>query len=135
LTLATLAVFVCVRAAAEPNDLPSLRLNGAASLVSTVDGDVLRVAPADFFQAGSAFTPKRMDVRSFQSTFQFRLSDSSGADGIVMVIQSSGASALGLFGPGIGYAGISKSVAIEFDTWFNEPGFVEEDFVFADPDG
>jgi hypothetical protein len=44
-----------------------------------------------------------------------------GADGIAFVVQNdpAGASALGGGGGGIGFLGVTKSVAVQFDTWCN----------------
>lgn len=47
----------------------------------------------------------------------------AGADGVVLVIQNSSATAVGAAGGGIGYEGIANSVAIEFDTFFNTDYF------------
>lgn len=43
-----------------------------------------------------------------------------GADGYAFVLQSSGPSAQGQFGGGLGYKMMSNAFAIEFDTWANE---------------
>ena len=44
-----------------------------------------------------------------------------GADGIAIVIQNEGLDAIGQYGRGIGYDGIKRSLAIEFDTYQNIP--------------
>ena len=43
-----------------------------------------------------------------------------GSDGFAFVLQGEGISAVGEAGEGIGYSGISHSVAVEFDTWVNK---------------
>lgn len=106
-----------------------LQLNGTA----TQSGTSLQLTPASLFQAGSAFyaTPFLIDGNtSFNTRFQFQLSGGDGeggADGFTFAIQNSttGASALGADGGGVGYTGIGRSLAIEFDTSPNE----------GDPDG
>ena len=59
--------------------------------------------------------------RSFdlEFTMNFGGKDNEGADGMVFVIQTVSNQALGQFGQGIGYAGFSPSLGIEFDTWQN----------------
>lgn len=52
--------------------------------------------------------------------------DQSGADGIAFVLQPI-STTIGILGGGIGYQGISPSIAAEFDTWqnnnFNDPAY------------
>lgn len=109
-----------------------LQINGNAAQV----GNVLRVTPAAGGQSGSAFTTTTIPLgvgASFSTYFQFRIGQSGGssdgdglgADGIVFAIQTV-SSTVGAPGGGIGYAGISPSVGIEFDTWFN-PEFGDTD--------
>lgn len=110
-----------------------LTLNGDAvgNVNNGIDASpVLRLAPSVQSQAGSAFTSSLFDVSGFHSTFNFRItnpggfpdvSGESGADGITFTIQTTGPGALGGDGAGLGYAGIGNSVAIEFDTWNNDP--------------
>lgn len=104
---------------------PGLTLNGNAAVV----GDILRVTPATFSQAGSAFSTNLISLASnasFSTTFKFRFSDPGGsfdgqgvgADGLVFVLQTN-ANNVGGIGGGIGYDGIPNSVGIEFDTWNN----------------
>ncbi len=103
-----------------------LTLNGDAAVVSTVDGDVLRLADAQTDVRGSAFTDVTTDVSMFSTHFQFRITDPGGipdidgdvgADGITFTIQPIDPLQLGNLGVGIGYEGIGSSVAVEFDTW------------------
>ena len=55
-----------------------------------------------------------------------------GGDGLAFVIHSdkAGAHALGSDGQGLGYAGISNSLAIEFDTWTNVNTQGSDDFFY-----
>jgi Legume lectin domain len=110
-----------------------ITLNGSASLAN----GVLRLTPADFDRAGSAWRTAPQSVQGgFETAFQFRITglggarDTTGAtggDGFAFVIQNSGLSALGICCGGIGYLGIPNSLAVEFDTWPNPE--------FGDPNG
>lgn len=97
-----------------------LNLVGSASQF----GAVLRLTPAIRSQAGAAwFTTPQDFLGGFDTTFSFNISGASSppADGLAFVIQNShaGISALGINGGGIGFSGISNSLAVEFDTFFN----------------
>ncbi|MCA1959123.1 MAG: hypothetical protein LDL14_11425 [Nitrospira sp.] len=107
------------------SSVSGLTLNGDAAQV----GNVLRVAPAQFGQAGSAFstTPVTLSSNaSFSTYFQFRFTNPGGlcdgqgcgADGLTFTVQTV-ANNVGGGGGGIGYAGISPSIAVEFDNWNN----------------
>ena len=96
-----------------------LQLNGNAACT----GGVLRVTPAAFSQAGSAFSTTLIPLgpgAAFSTFFTFRISNSGfgGADGIVFAVQPV-ASTVGGLGGGIGFAGIPTSLGVEFDTWNN----------------
>lgn len=96
-----------------------LALNG----VATNSGSVLRLSSPERQGAGSAWYTAPQDISAgFTTTFDFRITPapgSPGGDGLVLVIQAAGTTAIGLPGRGIGYSGIPKSVAIEWDTWYN----------------
>ena len=107
-----------------------LMLNGATATVSNgIDpAPVLRLATTAVFNGGSAFTTQRVCLANFSSSFTFRItapaglpdaSGQSGADGLTLVFQSAGPSALGVLGGSLGYGGIAPSVAVEIDTWDN----------------
>jgi hypothetical protein len=106
------------------SSVAGLTINGDAAQV----GNVLRVTPATFSQAGSAFSTNKVSLASnasFSTYFQFRFTQAGGcdglgcgADGLVFVVQTLSNNVGGL-GGGIGYAGILNSVGIEFDTWNN----------------
>lgn len=102
-----------------------LTLNGNAAQV----GNVLRVTPATFGQAGSVFATDPISLAanvSFSTAFQFRFSNPGGAcdgqgcgaDGLVFMVQTN-SNTVGGAGGGIGYDGVPNSVGIEFDTWNN----------------
>jgi hypothetical protein len=110
------------------SDSTGLQLNGNASTV----GGVLRVTPATYYQAGSAFSTTTVPLASngsFSTFFKFRISGSGGsgdedgwgADGITFVVQTV-SNSIGSSGGGIGYFGIPNSLGVEYDTWDNGPG-------------
>jgi len=113
----------------------NLQLNGsAAAPVLGLEGTpVLRLTPAAYNQAGSAFLPVQLDANlSFSNAFAFQMSSGGGvdkdpneppngteppgADGIVFVLAAAPTD-LGVLGQGVGYQGIPASVGIKFDTW------------------
>lgn len=88
-----------------------LALNGDAAIV----GARLRVAPAATNRRGSVFATARQRVTTpFTAEFQFDLS--GGGEGLAFVIQDTAATALGLGGEGLGYAGMTNAFVVEFDT-------------------
>jgi uncharacterized repeat protein (TIGR01451 family) len=110
--------------------------NGSA----TVSNGVLHLNPAQGGQAGSAwFSTLQPVAGGFSTTFTFQISNPStpSADGIAFVIQNSnaGLQALGDGGGGIGYQGITNSLAIEFDTYANpyDPEFPASDHTGNSP--
>lgn len=93
-----------------------------------LNGDAIQLNP-DCYQLtedilneqGSIWNNSQIDLtQSFYIEFVANFgTDDAGADGIAFVIQNSGVNALGGIAQGIGYQGISPSLAIEFDTWNN----------------
>ncbi len=108
----------------------SLQFLGNATNLTTSDGAVLQLTPSAAGSAGAAFTAVPLPFGphlGFSTFFTFRLSRPGGlvdtdgvqgADGVAFLIQSTGYS-YGTGGGGIGYEGISNSLAVEFDTWNN----------------
>ena len=112
----------------------SLQFLGNATNVTTADGAVLQLTPPAIWQDSAAFTAVPIPFGphvGFSTFFTFRLSKPGigvggetnsngvlGGDGIVFLIQSAGY-VLGITGGGMGYLGISNSLAVEFDT-FND---------------
>lgn len=99
-------------------------LNGSAAIAGPVGAKVLRVTPSAFTQAGSAFTTNKVSFAndgSFSTffTFTFTAQQVGGADGLVFAVQNEANTAGGI-GGGIGYLGITPSVGVEFDNWYNE---------------
>jgi sugar lactone lactonase YvrE len=69
------------------------------------------------FQSSAAFTHP-VDVREFATAFEFQVGDApsgSYGDGLTFVLQNAGPKALGQAGGGLGYEGITNSVAVKFD--------------------
>jgi hypothetical protein len=105
-----------------------LTINSAATIATTADGSVLRlVAAPNTNQAGSAFAGAPVNANGFSTAFDFRLTSpggisdgqETGADGFTFTLQTVGATSVGPSGTSLGYGGISPSVAVEFDTFFN----------------
>lgn len=108
-------------------DTTGLTLNGSAAAVPTGDGTVLRIVPAAAAKAGSVFSSTAVRTADFSTAFSFRLTNpggitdaqgEQGADGFVFVVQPV-ASNVGGAGSGLGYAGITPSVGVEFDIFYN----------------
>ena len=124
-----------VRAAIVYHDFSSvtgLQLLGEAAQV----GNVLRVSKATtppVYAVGAAYFETRQQVADgFRTEFQFRIDGRTadtrelGADGFSFIIQNSGPNAIGQIG-GDHFGGITNSLAVEFDTYWNAGG--------GDPDG
>ena len=98
-----------------------LQLNGNAAITA----DVLRLtATTPGNQRGTAFynAPFTLeDTTSFEVRFDFRVHGSNGADGMVFMVQNAatGNTALGAGGGGLGYGGITPSLAVEIDNYDN----------------
>jgi len=124
------------------SDLSGFRLNGNASgAVNTQSADVLRVAPATYSQAGSAFLLDPISLAgdaAFSAAFSFQITNSGptnwnspndgdgfGADGLVFVVTQT-PNAVGSPGVGIGYQNIPNSIGVEFDTWYNTPTYGDQ---------
>ena len=122
-----------------------LTLNGAAKAASGGDRKALRLTPAEEGQAGSAFLTEKVALKDgFEMTFTFQITGTTegGADGFAFVIQNSGPTALGMAGSGLGYgacdegaAAISRSLAIEFDTFTLKDLGAPEGGYYGDPNG
>ena len=101
------------------SNVSQLSVNGDAATVN----NVMRLTAAERQQSGSFFfdEPIRVnDDTSFSTEFQFQIGGgTNGADGFTFMLQNDriGDRALGAFGGGVGYEGISRSIAIEFDTY------------------
>ena len=86
-------------------------------------GSAIILTPAQGDKSGSVWWQNKVTLanhRSFSAYFSFTMSQipSTGADGIVFAVQTqtNGPSTVG---GGMGYQGITPSVGIEFDTYYN----------------
>lgn len=109
------------------SDTTGLALNGAAHAVDVGDTTALRLAIDYSWSTGSAFSDVQVNAKDFSTAFAFRITNAggisdcegiSGADGFTFAVQSVSES-IGGAGDGLGYAGIPRSVAVEFDTYCN----------------
>ena len=94
-----------------------IRFNGSAAKVTTGDGPVLELTPANANQAGSAFTSNHTALDpndGFGTFFMFRLSQpgNTPAGGITFTIQNAGSASLGGSGSGLGCSGIINSLSV-----------------------
>src|SRR4029079_3654262 len=96
------------------NGAKGLTLNGSA----WVRAGALRLTGPAANLARSVFTTTPVNVAAFHTAFDFKLT-SAQADGFAFVIQGVGPKAKGQAGPGLGYAGVGKSVAVAFDLFDN----------------
>jgi hypothetical protein len=93
-------------------------MNGDASKTSD---ECFRLTPDETYKGGSVWYQNLLVLTSdFDLKFEVYLGsrDSDGADGIAFVLQPL-STGVGSNGGGIGYEGISPSVAVEYDTWEN----------------
>jgi hypothetical protein len=99
-------------------------------------GPALRLTASSPRLSGSAWYQREQEVgEGFDTTFTFRVANPSlrcdimddvhtncrsrGADGFAFVIQQNSMQALGEAGENLGYGGITNSLAVEFDTYYN----------------
>ncbi len=69
------------------------------------------------------YNQKQPVSNGFTTRFSFQMGkegDLQEADGIAFVIQNTDACTFGSLAQGIGYEGIPNSLAVEFDSWYNE---------------
>lgn len=114
------------------SDLTGLSINDSASALNPVAGSPRLRLTDDLMQRSSAYLSNSISLfgdqdfaSSFSTAFQFQLSmpmglsddDGLGADGISFIIQPHSNDLTGWGGGGLGYGGMSNSVAIEFDSW------------------
>ncbi|WP_446745055.1 chitobiase/beta-hexosaminidase C-terminal domain-containing protein [Silvibacterium acidisoli] len=98
------------------NSTGKLDLNGTAK----VSGSALVLTDGGYHEAASAWYSAPANVQSFTNDFTFQQVNPN-ANGLTFTLQNQGPNAVGLFGSGMGYQGINKSVAIKFDL-FNAGG-------------
>jgi hypothetical protein len=89
----------------------SLVLNGGATVTT---GGLLQLTDGGQNEARSAWFGAEVPVQSFVTDFTFQQLNAN-ADGMTFTIQARGTTALGATGGGLGYQGITPSVAVKFD--------------------
>jgi hypothetical protein len=104
------------------SSVAGIQLNGSAKQ----DVNVLRLTPSEPSKIGTAFSTTTIDPQqSFQTYFGISMHDGTlpkPADGMAFVIQSSikGATAMSpSIGGSLGYNGITPSMVVEFDPYYN----------------
>ncbi len=96
----------------------SFNLNGTASYLG---GLCYELTPDAVGQVGSIFSNNTVNLNesfTIEGKMNFGTKDGTGADGIVFIL-STNPDALGGGGGGIGFAGITPSIGVEFDTYQN----------------
>lgn len=92
-----------------------MALNGSARL----EPRGLVLTAAEPHQVGSSFFASKFDLtRDFSAAFLLQISGGTGGDGMTFLLQDDarGISTIGGVGGGLGFYGIKKSLAVEFDT-------------------
>ena len=102
-----------------------LQFNGGSAL----SGTRLRVTDGGTMEDRSAYWATPVNVQNFTTDFTFQQAPGTSptGDGFAFVLQSSGVTALGIAGGGLGYGsdtpgaggGIANSIAIKFDLYSN----------------
>jgi hypothetical protein len=128
-----LLAFVGVGRAIDGEKNPAFRVNqGAVAQVTaawsligdaTQRGRLIRLTPTEYAEGGAAWLVAKQPVADgFTVSFDLRITRDAaiGGDGIAFVVQNvNDFAALGFHGYGIGYHGITNSLAVEFDTYRN----------------
>jgi len=112
-------VIGCASGACSPLNVTDYTVVGDAEFISLDSSYLLTKELGN--QSGAVWSLETIDLsKDFEVVSKLNLGSitSSGADGIAFVLQPL-SSDQGSSGGGIGYLGISPSVAVEFDTWFN----------------
>ncbi len=97
-----------------------LQLNGYNVHNVRLFGSSMQLTDGGTNQTDSVFSRNTVDVSRFTTEFVFQIAPSVGyldplADGMTFTIQGVAATAMGVSGGGLGYAGIADSIAIKFD--------------------
>ncbi|MGV3639123.1 MAG: lectin-like domain-containing protein [Adhaeribacter sp.] len=104
--------------AAQQIDPEAFILSGSAQGLT---GNCFQLTDLGMHQTGGLFYNNRILLtQDFDLEFDINFGDrdQNGADGLAFVLQRSG-TGMGASGEGLGYQGLSPSLAVEFDTWQN----------------
>ena len=90
---------------------------------ATVTGGALQLTDGGNNEARAIWYSTPLNIQQFTTDFTFQITPASAnsTDGMTFTIQNQGLSAQGGIGGGLGYQGITPSVAVKFDT-FNNAG-------------
>jgi hypothetical protein len=109
-------------------DTTGLQINGDATAADISGRSVMRLTPPQGGAGGSVYNTQAISLSNdygFSTRFTFNIGSNNvnqygeiGADGIAFVIQTV-SNNVGGIGGGLGYAGITPSVEVEFDTYSN----------------
>ncbi|MGD0893713.1 MAG: chitobiase/beta-hexosaminidase C-terminal domain-containing protein [Terracidiphilus sp.] len=106
----------------------SLNLNGGATVTS---GGLLQLTDGSGGEGRSAWFTTEVPVQTFVTDFTFQQLNAT-ADGMTFTIQSQGATAQGDSGGGLGYQGITPSVAVKFDLYNNDGEGIDSTGLYTD---
>jgi hypothetical protein len=109
-------------------------INGNASMINCNE---YQLTPDLYWQSGNIWNQNMINLNNsfyFNAVLYFGCHDADGADGIAFVLQPISTS-IGTAGLGIGYGGISPSLAVEFDTWENTPFDIADDHIAITKNG
>src|SRR6476620_6203292 len=109
--------------ALEPRATPSVDFGAACTAAGLPGGLPAGYAAGDLlltdgpFQAAAVWAPAPVHVQAFQTSFVFRLEGEPGrlGDGFTFALSGAKPAGPGAAGGGLGYQGITDSVAVKFD--------------------
>ncbi len=106
-----------------------LAIRGSAKL----NGTALEINDGLAGEASAIWYGQPLSIGNFTSDFSFQMTPASttSADGMAFVIQNAGVTALGSSGGGLGYTGITNSVAVKFDLYNNSGEGVDSTGIYT----
>ena len=110
-------IFICFQTASHAQ-LNAVTVGSASDLGS----NCFRVTPDQLNLSGGAWYDNPINFSNDFTIFyenNFGTKDGNGADGMALVFKTNATAVIGNTGGGIGYAGISNSLIVEFDTFEN----------------
>ena len=110
-------ILICFQTASHAQ-LNAVTIGSASDLGS----NCFRITPDQFDLSGGAWYDNPINFSNDFTIFyenNFGTKDGNGADGMALVFKTNATAVIGGTGGGIGYAGISNSLIVEFDTFKN----------------